>query len=407
MSHCVVCSRLRLYRIVLVFCLMLFLGATGSHSAEHEVDDPIDLLRETVDGLRGKSVYAADELKLMEAAIRGMLRSVDPYARYYSAKELRARAVSGHKIYGSTGLDLIIKNGVVVIVATQEGGPAAAAGLQSRDIVTHVGGKPLAGMEFLEVGDEMRGEIGTSITLKVMRPGRNLPFDVTLERVRGEWRSVRYDVRKDVGYMKLRSINSLSADHIKKALGQLRKESSLPLKGYVLDLRDNFGGPISKLRTNDIVELADVFLGEAEVFRVRGRDGKIDRIARTGKGGALLHGRLVVLINGGTAGGTEALAGALQDNRRAKVVGTRSFRYGSVPDLFRVGRGGMMSITVGFCYTPSGRSIEHDGIEPDIVVAQGDAGSRTPKGDVQLHAALELARTGEFASEGGTRTYRY
>ena len=287
------------------------------------------------------------------------------------------------------------------MVAPLDGTPAEEAGLRAQDFITHVDGKSLAGLSQRHAWLEMLGRPGTSVVLTVRRPGSAEPFDVSMIRAVPRFRSVRSRLEKDVGYIKISAFRENTASTLESTIAKLQEASSSPLKGYVLDLRNNPGGLIDQ-----VAMVADVFLDRGEVVRLLGRTADNNWIIKAKKGGMLLKERLVVLINGGTADVAEVLAGALQDHNRATVLGTRSFRKGWTQHIIPLGSDTAMRITTGRHHTPSGRSIDREGIEPDVVVSQDGTNIRDPKRDAQLQAALELVRTGAVVSNGNKRTYR-
>lgn len=393
-----------LVRVALLVCLGYLASASGSHATDQEFEKLLDVFREAVERLRTDSVDVVDDRKLIDAAIRGMLWSVDPYAEYFNPGQWRTLPVLVHSVYGDygePGVEFTARQGALVVVAPLDGTPAEKAGLRAQDVITHVDGKSLAGLSERHAWFEMLGRPGTPVVLTVRRPGRTEPFDVSIIRVIRRFRSVRSRLEKDVGYIKISAFGESTAKALESAISKLQEASSSPLNGYVLDLRNNPGGLIEQ-----VAKVADVFLDQGEVVRVLGRTADKNWIIKAKKGGMLLKERLVVLINGGTADVAEVLAGTLQDHNRATVLGTRSFRKGWTQHIIPLGKDAAMRITTGRHHTPLGRSIEREGIEPDIVVNQDGANTRDPQQDNQLQAALELVRTGAVASNGDKRTYR-
>jgi carboxyl-terminal processing protease len=305
--------------------------------------------------------------KLIEAALNGMLSSLDPHSGYLNKKSFQDMQTQTKGEFGGLGIEVTMDNGIVKVISPIDDTPAARAGIEAGDLITHIDSKPVTEMTLNDAVDLMRGVPGTKITLTIRRGGLSgRPFDVTLTRAEIHIQSVRWEPKDDIGYIRITAFNEQTQSGLDKALDEIDRKIGPRLQGYVIDLRNNPGGLLEQA-----VSVAGTFLkpGE-EVVSTRGRHKEEDQ-SFTAKGGDKAHGLpIVVLINGGSASASEIVAGALQDHKRAVLVGTKSFGKGSVQTIIPVSGGGAMRLTTARYYTPSGRSIQALGIEPDIVVQQ-------------------------------------
>jgi len=340
------------------------------------------------DRIRANYVDALDEVELVTAAINGMTGVLDSESLYIDGKDFRDIQVSPH---GFAGLGLQIardKKGSVRVVAPLDDSPAAKAGVIADDVITHIDGVPLQALTLYQMLDKMRGPVNTSVRLTVTRAGHDKPVELTAVRQIIKSRSVRMrQDREDIGYIRIVTLDDTTMPNLATAIADLRKQ--LPpdkIKGYVLDLRNTPAG----LR-DAAVSVADAFLEDGEIGSVHGRDP--ERIERfNARPGESIDGKpLIVLINGGTFGGAEFIAGALQDHKRATVIGSRSFGRGSVQNILPLGpRNGALRLTTGRYFTPAGRSIDAAGIRPDIEVLQDFP--QPPENDKALTMAFDLLR---------------
>ena len=347
-----------------------------------------DRLLAAFDRIQANYVDALDESELVTTAINGMTGVLDSESVYIDAKDFRNMQVN----HPFVGLGLQIKitrdKGSVRVVAPIDDSPAAKVGVKVNDVITHIDGVPLQGLTVYQVVDKMFGPVNTSVRLTVMRAGNDKPVELTAVRQIITMRPVR--VRQDgedVGYIRITAFNEATMPNLATAIAELRNQ--LPpdkIKGYVLDLRNTAAGVLDVA-----VLVADAFLEDGEIVSVHGRDP--ERIERfNAQPGDNIDGKpLIVLINGGTATGAEIVAGALQDHRRATVIGDRSFGKGSVQTIVPLGpRNGALRLTTGRYFTPAGRSIDAVGIRPDIEVVQ-DFPQR-PENDKALTMAFDLLR---------------
>ena len=325
----------------------------------------LTLFSDVLERTRADYVDPVTDEKLVEYAINGMLSSLDPHSGYLNKKSFEDMQTATRGEFGGLGIEVTMENNLVKVISPIDDTPAAKAGLQPGDLITHLNSKPVTEMTLNEAVDKMRGTPGTKITLTVRRGGiSGQPFDVTLTRAVIHIQSVRWDAKKDVAYIRITTFNEQTQPGLDKAFGEIEKQMGSKLIGYVLDLRNDPGGLLDQA-----VSVAGSFLESGkEVVSTRGRH-KEDNQVYTAKGGDKTHGRpMAVLINGGSASASEIVAGALQDHHRAILIGTKSFGKGSVQTIIPIAGGGAMRLTTARYYTPSGRSIQQLGIEPDITV---------------------------------------
>jgi carboxyl-terminal processing protease len=326
----------------------------------------LTLFSDVLERVRADYVDPVTDDKLIETALNGMLSSLDPHSGYLNKKNFEDMQTQTRGEFGGLGIEVTMENNIVKVVSPIDDTPAAKAGLQPGDLITHIDGKPVMELTLADAVDKMRGTPGTKITLTIRRGGiSGQPFDVTLTRAVIHIQSVKWEKKGDVGYIRITTFNEQTQPGLDKALDEANQEiGQQKIEGYVIDLRNNPGGLLDQA-----VSVAGTFLQPGqEVVSTRGRHKEEDQ-SYVGKDGDKTHGKpIVVLINGGSASASEIVAGALQDHKRAIVVGTKSFGKGSVQTIIPVAGGGAMRLTTSRYYTPSGRSIQALGIEPDIVV---------------------------------------
>jgi carboxyl-terminal processing protease len=380
-------SAMILVVMALLSSALLALAAIQTNAAEAESSQR-DRLLAAFDRIRANYVDQLDESELVTAAINGMTGALDSESLYIGDKDFRNMMVS---VPGMAGLGLQIamdKKGSVRVVASLDDSPAANAGVMVDDVITHIDGVPLQGLTLYQVVDKMRGWVNTSVRLTVMRAGYDKPVELTAVRQIISFRSVRMrQDGEDIGYIRIATFNEATMPNLAAAIDELR--NPLPpdkIKGYVLDLRNTTGQLLDVA-----VLVADAFLEDGEIVSVHGRDP--ERIERfNARPGDSINGKpLIVLINQGTFGGAEIVAGALQDHKRATVIGSRSFGKGSVQTILPLGpRNGALRLTTGRYFTPAGRSIDMAGIRPDIEVLQDFPQSL--ENDKALTMAFDLLR---------------
>lgn len=331
------------------------------------VYEQLDLFGDVFERIRSDYVEKVDDKKLIEAAINGMLSSLDPHSSYMPAEEYDDMKVQTRGSFGGLGIEVTQENGVVKVVAPMDGTPAAAAGIQTGDFITHVDGESVMGLNLDQAVDKMRGPVGSEITITVVREGTPEPFDVTLTRDTIKLTAVKGRLESDTAILRITTFNDQTFSNLEESLKKVIDEAGGidKLNGVVIDLRNNPGGLLTQA-----IAVSDAFLDKGEIVSTRGRNPEeSERFNATP--GDLAEGKpIVVLINGGSASASEIVTGALQDHRRAIVVGTKSFGKGSVQTVVPVQSDGAMRLTTSRYYTPSGRSIQALGIAPDIVVTQ-------------------------------------
>jgi len=317
------------------------------------------------DRIKSDYVDPTDDKKLVNGAIEGMLRSLDPHSSYETGTEYDNLRSLTDGNYGGLGLSVTLEQGAVKIIAPTADTPAARAGLKPGDYITHINGEFIVGDTINEAVDKMRGAPGTVVTLTILRGGRDKPFDVTLTRAIIEIKPVKWEIKGQIGVISISQFSRNAAQEVRDALVAIdRKLGRHPL-GYIVDLRSDPGGLL-----NEAVDVSDAFLESGEIVSQRSRDPR-DTLRWNARPGDDAHGLpVVVLVDIGSASASEIVAGALQDHHRALIMGQRSFGKGSVQSIFEFGGKRALRLTTARYYTPSGRSIQEGGIEPDIAVPQ-------------------------------------
>src|SRR5690348_14368710 len=345
----------------------------------------LDLFGEVFERVRADYVEEVTDEQLVEAAINGMLSSLDPHSSYMNAKNFRDMQVQVRGEFGGLGIEVTMENGLVKVVSPIDDTPAARAGLKPGDFITHIDGDPVAGLSLNEAVEKMRGPVNSEIRLTIRREGRD-PFEVKLTRAIVKIQSVKSHLEgPDVGYIRITSFNEQTDSGLQSAMKSLKAQAGDKLTGIVLALRNNPGGLLDQA-----IAVSDDFLDQGEIVLTRGRHAE-DGARYNARPGDITNGLpVVVLINGGSASASEIVAGALQDHHRAVLLGTRSFGKGSVQTIIQLPGHGAMRLTTARYYTPSGRSIQAKGIEPDISVEPAKI-ERLAVGDVRHEADLRGA----------------
>ena len=315
--------------------------------------------------VKANYVEPVDDKTLIKGAIDGMLSALDPHSSYVEASDFDQLKTTTDGNYGGLGLTVSIEDGAVKVVAPTEDTPAWKAGIKAGDYITHINGELVYGLDLDDAVAKMRGDPGTSITLSIVRPGRDKPFDVSMKRERIELRPVKWEIKEGIGYININTFSGNVGDQTKAALVAIDKASGGHPLGYIVDLRSNPGGLLDQA-----VDVADDFLESGEIVSQRGRT-KDDIERYYARPGDMAHGLpVIVLTDAGTASASEIVAGALQDHRRALVLGEKSFGKGSVQTVVQTGPEAALRLTTARYYTPSGRSVQAGGIEPDVIVPQ-------------------------------------
>lgn len=325
----------------------------------------LNLFGDIFERVRAGYVEEISDESLIEAAVNGMLTSLDPHSSYLSPKNFRDMQTQTRGEFGGLGIEVTMENGYVKVVSPIDDTPAFRAGLKSGDLITHLDTEPVQGLTLSEAVEKMRGKVGSDLQLTIRREGRK-PFDVTVTRDIIKIRSVRSRMEgNDIAYVRITSFSEQTTAGMERAINRLKEEAAGKLKGVVLDLRNNPGGLLDQS-----VRISDAFLNQGEIVSTRSR--RADEGQRfNAKPGDITEGLpIVILVNGGSASASEIVAGALQDHRRAIILGTRTFGKGSVQTIIPLSGHGAIRLTTARYYTPSGRSIQARGIDPDIVVEQ-------------------------------------
>jgi len=334
----------------------------------------LNLFGDVFERVRTSYVTEVSDEDLIEAAITGMLTSLDPHSSYLNAKNFKDMRVQTRGKFGGLGIEVTMEGGLIKVVSPIDDTPAYRAGLKSGDLITHLNGERVQGLTLSQAVDKMRGKVGEDIKLTIRRIGKE-PFDVTIIRGIIPIRTVRSRIEaKDIGYIRISSFSQPTEKGLKKAMTKIKKELGKKFSGLVLDLRSNPGGLLGQA-----IAVSDAFLEKGEIVSTRARK-KEDYQRFNARQGDLAGGKpIVVLINGGSASASEIVAGALQDHKRAIILGTKSFGKGSVQTIIPLQEQGAMRLTTSRYYTPSGRSIQEIGVTPDIIVEPANFETTQPE----------------------------
>ncbi len=357
---------MRKLKITAGLAAVLLIAPLATTAEENKSDTyrQLKLFSDVFERVRADYVEEATDEELIESAIQGMLTALDPHSSYLNAKSFKDMRVQTKGEFGGLGIEVTMENGYVKVVSPIDDTPAHRAGVEAGDLITHLDGEPVLGLTLNEAVERMRGKVNTDLGLTILREGED-PFDLTITRDVIKIRSVRSRVEGNIGYVRITTFNQQTTPGLEKAIDDIEEELGDDLEGYVIDLRNNPGGLLDQA-----ISVTDAFMDQGEIVSTRGRDTD-DAQRFNAHDGDLTDGLpVVVLINGGSASASEIVAGALQDHRRAIVMGTPSFGKGSVQTIIPLGAHGAMRLTTARYYTPSGRSIQAKGIEPDIFVEQ-------------------------------------
>jgi carboxyl-terminal processing protease len=371
---------------------------SSAHSAASDTYRQLNLFGDVFERVRSDYVEKPDDSKLIESAISGMLTGLDPHSSYMDARSFREMRERTRGEYGGLGFEVTMEDGLLKVVSSMEDTPASRAGIIAEDIITNLDNEAVKGLTFDQAVDKMRGPVNSKIKLKIVRKGQDSPIDVTLVRDSIRVRTVRARTEGgDLAYIRITSFNEQTTDGLRREIGNLTTQIGAErLKGFIVDLRNNPGGLLE-----EAVTVTETFLARGEILSTRGRNAE-ETQRRTAHAGDLTKGKpLIVLINGGSASASEIVAGALQDHKRATLVGTRSFGKGSVQTIIPLGSGnGALTLTTARYFTPSGKSIQAKGIVPDIEVLQDVPDEWKARADTTGEASLP----GHLKSEGDEKT---
>jgi carboxyl-terminal processing protease len=347
--------------------ILLFLFAfpvSSSFADTKETYRQLSIFNEVYNRVKNQYVEELTDKELVEKALNGMLQALDPHSSYMNEEVFKEMQEDTSGTFGGLGIEITTDKGFIKIISPIDDTPAFEAGIQAGDYITHLNGESVVDMNLKEAIDIMRGEVGTSITITIIR-GSEEPFDVELIRDTIKMASVKHRVLNDVGVLRVSTFNEQTTSGLKESIQELEESENPPI-GYVLDLRNNPGGLLT-----ESVSVSDVFLEEGEIVSIRGREKKDVQVYSAKKGDLINQKPLVVLINEGSASASEIVAGALQDHDRAVIMGMKSFGKGSVQTIVPIDSGAIR-LTIAKYYTPSGDSIQAVGIEPDVVVPRAE-----------------------------------
>ena len=371
-------------KLVLFFILSSFFFGK-SFSENSNIYDKIDLFGEVLEKINTEYVDEVDQSRSMDAAINGLLQSLDPYSGYMTPESFEGMQTETSGKFGGLGIEVNMESGVVKVISPIDDTPAAKAGLKAGDYIVKINNVQVQGKSLLEAVDLMRGPVGSEIEITVRRQGikRALTFNIIREII--EIQSVKFKLLdNNIGYIRLTSFNENSSEQVKEKIKELKKNKNL--KGYILDLRNNPGGLLTQA-----IKISDFFLNNGEIVSTKGRKNSENR-KWFAKKGDLIEGKiLMVLINYGSASASEIVAGALKDHKRAIILGENSYGKGSVQSIIRLKNRGAIRLTVAKYYLPSGKSISKVGVTPDIEVLESLENFKfNSKTDNQLNFALKL-----------------
>jgi carboxyl-terminal processing protease len=379
---------------------MILLGSSAKAAAA-DTYKQLNLFGDVFERVRADYVEKPEDGKLVESAINGMLSSLDPHSSYMDGKSYRDMQVQTRGEFGGLGIEVTMEDGLIKVVAPIDDTPAAKAGILANDIITHLDDDAVQGLTLNQAVEKMRGAPNTKIRLKVMRKGKDTPLEITLVRDVIRVRSVRSRMEgEDIAYIRLTQFNEQTTEGLKRAINEMAAQGD-KLKGYIIDMRNNPGGLLE-----EAISVSDAFLDKGEIVSTRGRNAE-ETQRRNAKPGDLAKNKpIIVLINGGSASASEIVAGALQDHKRATVIGTRSFGKGSVQTIIPLGSGnGALRLTTARYFTPSGRSIQAKGISPDIEVLQDVPDEVKARTDTKGEASLRGHLKAEGDEQTGSQSY--
>ena len=379
------------FKNALLAFLTILLLPTQAFSLSEDAYEKLDILANVFERIKSAYVEDVTDTDVLEAAINGMLVSLDPHSSYMNVDSFKDMREQTSGEFGGLGIEVTMERGVVKVVSPIDDTPADKAGIQAGDFIIKIDGEDVQGLSLGEAVEKMRCKVGSPIVVKVYREGERRAFDVKIIRDRIKVTPVKFHLEEGgVGYVRITTFNAKVDETLKDAIAQLTKENDgKELAGLVLDLRNNPGGLLTQA-----VAAADVFLEDGEIVSTKGRIQNQNQSFSATSGDALDGKPVVVIVNKGSASASEIVAGALQDHKRAVIIGTKSFGKGSVQTVMPLPGGNGMRLTTALYYTPSGRSIQADGIHPDIIVKPAKVeeleGSDEDFGEASLKGHLEL-----------------
>lgn len=360
----------------------------------------LNLFGDVFERVKNDYVRETKDAELVESAINGMLNGLDPHSSYLNPKNFSDMQVSTRGEYGGLGLEVTMEDGLVKVISPMDGTPAAKAGIKTGDLIAAIDGVSIQGLTLSEAVDKMRGPVNSQIKITILRKSEKKPFDVTITRAVIRVESVRFKQENEIAVIRITTFNEQTEEGIDRVVNLTKAKIGNKLRGVVLDLRNNPGGLLDQA-----INVSDAFLDQGEVVSTRGRRAS-DTQRYNARTGQIFPGvPVIVLVNQGSASASEIVAGALQDHKRARVIGTRSFGKGSVQTVIPLSGGidGALRLTTAKYYTPSGRSIQATGIDPDILVEQAfEDNSEAEANDRMSEANLPKHLDGQ---EGGKKPH--
>jgi carboxyl-terminal processing protease len=379
------------------------LVAAAKAAARPDAYTQLNLFGNVFERVKASYIEKPDDSKLMEGAINGMISSLDPHSRYMNEKGWNDMQETTHGEFGGLGIEVTMEDGVVKVVTPIDDTPAAKAGILSGDVITQIDDEAIQGLTLEQAVSRMKGPARSKIRLKITRKGAAAPIDFAILREIIRVRPVRFHTDGgDIGYIRITRFNEQTTDGLKKAIASIAKEIPADkLAGYVVDLRNNPGGLLDQA-----VSVSSAFMTRGEVVSTRGRTAE-ETQRFSARGGDITKGKpLVVLINGGSASASEIVAGALRDHKRATLIGTRTFGKGSVQTIIPLGTGnGALALTTARYFTPSGRSIQAQGIGPDIEVQQDVPDELKSRAELKGEASMRGHLAADGAEQAGSQSY--
>lgn len=372
----------------LTFLFLILISQSSSAKNNNTLYEKLDLFSDVLEKINKEYVIDVDQSEIIDAAINGMLQSLDPFSSYMSPENFKNMNVDTKGEFGGLGIEITMEKGFVKVISPMEDSPADRVGVKPGDYIIKINDKQAKGLNIMEAVNLMRGKVGTSIKITIRREDVDDDLSFTIVRDIIKVREVTSAIKEEVGYLRLRAFNEQSSDQLLSKIKELSKTNK-DIKGYILDLRNNPGGLLSQA-----VKISDAFLDNGEIVSIRGRN-KDDIKIYTAKKGDVLNGKpLVVLINRGSASASEIVSGALKDHKRAILLGEKTFGKGSVQTIIPLKDKGGLRLTTAKYYLPSGTSISEIGVEPDISVKENktDFKINDDKKDNQLQYALNLFR---------------
>ena len=374
-------------RLLSIIVLLVFIFPLNAFPEDDAVYRGLSNFTKVLDLIERNYVDKVDSEKLTTNAIEGMLKDLDPYSAYLSPERYRELEIGTSGEFGGVGMEVAVENGVLKVISPIEGSPADLAGIKPGDLITEIDGKPTQGMVVFEAVKLLRGPKGSKVTITVTGKGEGSK-QITLTRDVIHIKSVKYELLdNNIGYVKISQFQENVSDELKDALSKLQRESGGSLRGVVLDLRNNPGGLL-----DEAIKVVDQFIDKGLIVSVRGRTANQSKEYYATKGGSKQTVSLVVLVNEGSASASEVVAEALQDSKRATIVGSKTFGKGSVQTIIQLDDGSGLKLTTAKFYAPSGRSINDVGVTPDIIVEDSDLP------DLQMKRAVEILKMSDLGA---------